>query len=173
MHEGGADPAAGPPAFRTLPWYGFAAGLLGIDQATKRLAVAYLDYGGDVEVLPFLSWKLLHNSGAAFSLFAGAAGWQRWVFSAVAVAVAVFVANEIRKLRLGEAWYAFACSCILAGALGNLIDRAMLGYVIDFVFVHYGWFRFPVFNVADSAVSVGAATWMALMGLETLHARRG
>ena len=153
-------------------WYGMAALVVGIDQWSKALATAHLDYGGEVDVLPFLSWKLLHNTGAAFSAFAGAGGWQRWVFSAVAVAVAAFMINEIRQLRRGAGWYGFAYACILAGALGNLIDRATLGYVVDFVFVHYDWFRFPVFNVADSAVTVGAGTWILLMAMEALEARR-
>ena len=153
-------------------WYGCAALIVGCDQLTKRMAEAHLAYGAELNVLPFLSWKLLYNPGAAFSLFAQAGGWQRWVFSAVAAAFAAFLVNEIRKLGRGEAWLGFAYACILAGALGNLADRAVFGHVIDFVFVHYGWFRFPVFNVADAAVSVGAAVWVALMLLEYLTARR-
>ena len=153
-------------------WYGLALVLLGIDQWSKGLATAHLDYGVEVQVLPFLSWKLLHNTGAAFSAFAGDGGWQRWVFSAIAIAVAAFMVAEIRRLRAGGGWHGFAFGCILAGALGNLVDRATLGHVVDFVFVNYDWFRFPVFNVADSAVTVGAATWILLMVLETLEARR-
>ena len=75
----------------------------------------------------------------------------------------LFLINEIRRLQHGAGWYGFACACILAGALGNLLDRLRLGYVIDFVFVHYEAFRFPVFNVADSAVTVGAVVWIALL----------
>ena len=166
----------GPAGFRRpwlagAGWYGLAALLLGLDQWSKGLASGYLAYGDEVRVLPFLSWKLLHNTGAAFSAFAGDGGWQRWAFSGVAVAVATFMINEIRKLPAGAAWYGFAYGCILAGALGNLVDRATLGYVVDFVFVHYDWFRFPVFNVADSAVTVGAGTWIALLALEALRAR--
>lgn len=165
--------AAGPGRWRLAAtgWYGLAVLLLAIDRWSKGLASGYLAYGDEVRVLPFLSWKLLHNTGAAFSAFAGDGGWQRWVFSGVAVAVAAFMINEIRKLPSGAAWYGFAYGCILAGALGNLVDRATLGYVVDFVFVHYDWFRFPVFNVADSAVTVGAGTWIALMALEALRAR--
>lgn len=173
MAEDSVPDGAGPPRPWHAPigWYGLAVLLLGIDQWSKALASGYLAYGDEVRVLPFLSWKLLHNTGAAFSAFAGDGGWQRWVFSGVAVAVAAFMINEIRKLPAGAAWYGFAYGCILAGALGNLVDRATLGYVVDFVFVHYDWFRFPVFNVADSAVTVGAGTWIALMALETLRAR--
>ena len=153
-------------------WYGCAALIVALDQLTKRLAETHLAYGDELNVLPFLSWKLLYNPGAAFSLFAEGGGWQRWAFSAVAAAFAAFLVNEIRKLGRGEAWLGFAYACVLAGALGNLADRAAFGHVIDFVFVHYGWFRFPVFNVADAAVSVGAAVWLALMLLESLAARR-
>ena len=175
MDEGrGGQASADPERSRgaAAAWYGMAALVVGVDQWSKALATAHLDYGGEVGVLPFLSWKLLHNTGAAFSAFAGAGGWQRWVFSAVAVAVAAFMINEIRQLRRGAGWYGFAYACILAGALGNLIDRATLGYVVDFVFVNYDWFRFPVFNVADSAVTVGAGTWILLMAMEALEARR-
>ncbi len=154
-------------------WYGWAAFLVGIDQVSKRTAEAYLAYGEEVDVLPFLSWKLLYNPGMAFSLFAQGGSWQRWVFSAVALGFSAFLVNEIRKLGRGFAWLGFAYGCILAGALGNLADRAISGHVIDFVFVHYGWFRFPVFNVADAAVTVGAGVWIALMLLDTLAARRG
>ena len=162
-----------PPERRVATlWYGWAAFLVGVDQVAKRLAEAYLAYGEEVAVLPFLSWKLLYNPGMAFSLFADADGWQRWVFSAVALGFAAFLINEIRKLGRGFGWLGFAYGCILAGALGNLADRAISGHVIDFVFVHYGWFRFPVFNVADAAVTVGAAVWITLMLLDALAARR-
>lgn len=169
--DGGPEGSGRRPWFAAAVWYGLAVLLLGLDQWSKGLASGYLAYGDEVRVLPFLSWKLLHNTGAAFSAFADDAGWQRWVFSAVAVAVATFMVNEIRKLPAGAAWYGFAYGCILAGALGNLVDRATLGYVVDFVFVHYDWFRFPVFNVADSAVTVGAGTWIVLLALEALRAR--
>ena len=166
-------PAAGRGRFRAAAlWYGCAALLVALDQATKHAAEAHLAYGEELNVLPFLSWKLLYNPGAAFSLFAQGGGWQRWAFSAIALGFAVFLANEIRKLERGAGWLGFAYACILAGALGNLADRAFLGHVVDFVFVHYGWFRFPVFNVADAAVSVGAAVWVTLMLLEWLATRR-
>ena len=145
-----------------LRCYAFAILVLGLDQVTKRMATEHLAYAAEVDVLPFLAWKLVHNTGAAFSMFAGA-GWSRWGLSILAAAFALFLINEIRRLERGAGWYGVACACILAGALGNLVDRVTLGYVIDFVFVHYGTFRFPVFNVADSAVTVGAAIWIALV----------
>lgn len=168
------DAGMAPPEWRVaVCWFGWAAFVLAVDQATKRAAEAHLAYGEELAVLPFLSWKLLYNPGMAFSLFAQADGWQRWVFSAVALGFAAFLSNEIRKLGRGLGWLGFAYGCILAGALGNLADRAISGHVIDFVFVHYGWFRFPVFNVADAAVTVGAAVWIVLMLVDALVARRG
>ena len=145
-----------------LGCYAFALIVLCIDQLTKYLASAHLSDGAEVDVLPFLSWKLVYNTGAAFSMFAGGGVWSRWALSILAAVLSVFLANEIRKLERGAGSYGFACACILAGALGNLVDRLRLGEVIDFVFVHYDAFRFPVFNVADSAVTVGAAVWIAL-----------
>ena len=145
-----------------LRCYAFGLLVLGIDQVTKRVATEYLSYAAEVDVLPFLSWKLVHNTGAAFSMFSGVE-WSRWGLSILAAAFSVFLMNEIRRLERGAGWYGLACACILAGALGNLVDRVTLGHVVDFVFVHYGAFRFPVFNVADSAVTVGAAIWIALL----------
>ena len=150
-----------------LRCYAFAFLVLGIDQVTKRIATEHLSYAAEVDLLPFLSWKLVHNTGAAFSMFAGAE-WSRWGLSILAAAFSVFLINEIRRLERGAGWYGVACACILAGALGNLVDRVSLGYVIDFVFVHYGAFRFPVFNVADSAVTVGAVIWIALLVTRSL-----
>ena len=146
-----------------LRYYVFALIVLCIDQLTKYLASEFLRYGVAVDVLPFLSWKLVHNTGAAFSMFAGGDAWSRWGLSGLAAVFSIFLMNEIRTLERGAGWYGFACACILAGALGNLVDRLNHGHVIDFVFVHYEAFRFPVFNVADSAVTVGAAIWIALV----------
>ena len=145
--------------------YAFALIVLCIDQLTKYLAGAYLSEGVevDVDVLPFLSWKLVYNTGAAFSMFAGGDAWSRWGLSGLAAVFSIFLMNEIRTLERGAGWYGFACACILAGAVGNLLDRLSMGHVVDFVFVHYEAFRFPVFNVADSAVTVGAAIWIALV----------
>ena len=142
--------------------YGLTLLVLGLDQWTKQIATRYLADVPQVDVLPFLSWKLVHNTGAAFSMFAEA-DWSRWGLSLLAGAFSLFLMNELRTLQRGAGWYGIACACILAGALGNLVDRVSLGYVIDFVFVHYGSFRFPIFNVADSAVTAGAAIWIALV----------
>ena len=143
--------------------YAFALIVLCIDQLTKYMAGEHLSKGVEADVLPFLSWKLVYNTGAAFSMFAGGDAWSRWGLSGLAAVFSIFLMNEIRTLERGAGWYGFACACILAGAVGNLLDRLRMGHVVDFVFVHYEAFRFPVFNVADSAVTVGAAIWIALV----------
>lgn len=156
-----------------LRCYAFALLVLGIDQWTKYWASADLSYGVARDVLPFLSWKLVYNTGAAFSMFADGGAWSRWALSGLAAVFAVFLVNEIRRLERGAGWYGFACACIAAGAVGNLVDRLRFGHVIDFVFVHYEAFRFPVFNVADSAVTIGAAIWIALVVTRSMSGARG
>ena len=146
-------------------WYVLAAGILAVDQATKWLAMRTLVEGFPVDVLPFLSWTLTYNTGAAFSLFEGLGG----VIAVVAAGVSVYLIIEIWRLR--EGWLEGAAyGLILAGALGNLTDRLRHGQVVDFVHVHYDWFNFPVFNVADSAITVGAAAWIWLL---VMDAKRG
>ena len=155
-----------------LRCYAFALLVLGIDQWTKYWASVDLSHGVARDVLPFLSWKLVYNTGAAFSMFADGGAWSRWALSLLAAAFAVFLVNEIRRLERGAGWYGFACACIAGGAVGNLVDRLRFGHVIDFVFVHYEAFRFPVFNVADSAVTVGAAIWIALVVTRSMSGER-
>lgn len=146
-------------------WYVLAAGVLALDQATKWIAMSTLAEGSSVAVLPFLSWTLVYNTGAAFSLFEGLGV----VIGVVAAAVSVYLVIEIWRLR--EGWLeGTAYGLILAGALGNLTDRLRHGQVVDFVHVHYAGFNFPVFNVADSAITVGAAAWIWLL---LMDAKRG
>lgn len=155
-----------------LRCYAFVLIVICIDQLTKYLATEHLVHG-EMDILPFLSWKLVYNTGAAFSMFADGGAWSRWTLSGLAAFVAILLLYEIRKLERGAGWYGFACACIAAGALGNLVDRLRLGRVIDFVFVHYEAFRFPVFNVADSAVTVGAVIWIALVVTRSMSGARG
>ncbi len=148
-----------------IRWFVLAAGVLVLDQASKWMALQGLTEGDSIEVLPFLFWTLTFNTGAAFSLFEGFGG----VIAIVAIAVSVYLIVEIWRWRDG--WLEGAAyGLILAGALGNLIDRLRWGEVVDFVHVHYGWFNFPVFNVADSAITIGAAAWIWLL---IVDARRG
>ena len=108
-------------------------------------------------MLPLLNITRIHNTGAAFSFLAGAAGWQRWLFTALAITVSVALLVWLRRIDRESRVLASAVALILGGALGNLIDRLRLGHVIDFIQVHWGEHYFPAFNVADSAITVGAA----------------
>ena len=150
-----------------MRWYALAASVVAFDQATKLAALQHLLAGRSVEVLPFLAWTRTCNTGVAFSLFEG---WGSW-FAIVAVVVAAYLAFEIWRWRSG--WMEGAAyGLILGGALGNLLDRVQHGCVVDFVHVHYGWFNFPVFNVADSAVTLGAAAWIGIVLRDSWHAKK-
>jgi signal peptidase II len=139
-------------------WLGVATIVL--DQWTKWLIVERFDLFDRKVLLPVLDIMRLHNTGAAFSFLSDADGWQRWVFIGLGVAVSAGILVWLRRLPArGQAMLAAGLSLILGGALGNVIDRVVHGYVIDFIRVHYDpWrFDFPAFNVADSAITVGAA----------------
>ncbi|MEO8485616.1 MAG: signal peptidase II [Betaproteobacteria bacterium] len=155
-----------PAPIDVMRWLALAAALVVADQATKAAVLATIRPGDEVVLLPFLSLILTFNTGAAFSFLAGAAGWQRWFFAAVALGAAVFITWLLR--RGGSRVYLAGLALILAGAIGNLIDRLWLGHVVDFVLVHWrGWF-FPAFNVADSAITIGAG----LLILDSFRQRR-
>ena len=137
-------------------WLGVAAGLAVVDQATKEWALAALEE--PVAVLPSLNLVLVHNPGAAFGFLSQAGGWQRWFFIAVGIAIGVFVAVWLwRAVRAGQRWTPAGLSLVLGGALGNVWDRIVRGAVVDFIDVHYGTWHWPAFNVADTAITVGAA----------------
>ena len=144
---------------RTHPaaWLWLSAGVIALDQATKFLVSRFLDLYERVEVLPVLDFTLLHNTGAAFSILAGASGWQRWFFIGLAVVVSVALTVWLWRLPRGERMIAIALALVLGGALGNVIDRIMHGYVVDFIHAHWGGAYFPAFNIADSAITIGAA----------------
>jgi len=124
---------------------------------TKIAAVAWLDPGSSVELIPTLDLVLVYNTGAAFSFLSTAGGWQRWFFIGVAVVVCGFILRWMRELPRRARWYPLALSLILGGAVGNVIDRARTGAVVDFIDFHVGDWHWPAFNVADSAICVGAA----------------
>lgn len=126
------------------------------DQATKWIANTQLVYHQKVEVLPYFDWFLSYNKGVAFSFLANAGGWQRWFFLVLASIISVVLFLWIKKLKSNEKLEAIALTLILGGAIGNVIDRAILGYVIDFIQVWLGSYPWPTFNVADSAIFVGA-----------------
>jgi signal peptidase II len=126
-----------------------------LDQWTKKLAVSELA-DGFVKVTDFFSLVLAYNKGAAFSFLSDAGGWQRWFFTIIAAAVSTVLVVWIYRLKQHEKLLAVALALVLGGAIGNLYDRVMLGHVVDFILVHYQDNYFPAFNIADSAISVGA-----------------
>jgi len=151
-----------------LPWLGLALILLIADQFTKVLILGFYQLGDSSPVTGFFNIVRVHNSGAAFSFLASASGWQRWFFTAVGVGAAVFIVYILRS-HPGQKLFSFALACILGGAIGNVIDRLLHGYVVDFLDFHYAGTHFPAFNIADSAISVGAA---CLILDELLRVRR-
>jgi signal peptidase II len=151
-----------------LPWLGLALILLIADQFTKVLILGYYQLGESTYVAPFFNIVRAHNTGAAFSFLAAASGWQRWLFTGIGVAATLFILYLLRT-HPGQKLFCFALACILGGAVGNVIDRVLYGYVVDFLQFHWrGWY-FPAFNVADSAITVGAA---CLILDELLRVRR-
>lgn len=127
-----------------------------LDQWTKHLASTHLVYDRAVAILPVFDLTLHHNTGAAFSMFAEGSGWQRWFLGGLSTVVSVVLVVWIGRLAPGERLLASSLAFILGGAVGNLIDRISLGYVVDFISVHYGGHYFPTFNIADSAITIGA-----------------
>jgi signal peptidase II len=151
-----------------LPWLGLALVLLIVDQFTKTMILGSYQLGDSTRVTSFFNLVRVHNEGAAFSFLAGAAGWQRWFFTAIGIGAALFIVWMLRS-HAGQRLFAFAMACILGGAIGNVIDRLIHGYVVDFLQFHYAGWYFPSFNVADSAITIGA---IALILDELLRVRR-
>ena len=139
-----------------LPWLGLALILLIADQFTKILILGDYQLGDSTVVTSFFNIVRAHNTGAAFSFLADASGWQRWFFTGIGV-VAVGVILWMLKAHPGQKLFSFALACILGGAVGNVIDRVRYGYGVDFLDFYWGTWHFPAFNIADSAISVGAA----------------
>jgi signal peptidase II len=138
-----------------IHWLILATVIIVLDQITKLWITKSFVYGESVAVTDFFNLVLVHNSGAAFSLLSNAGGWQRWLFSAIAVIASVWIILLLRKHKQ-EKLFCFALTLILGGALGNLIDRAAYGYVVDFLDFYWNSYHFPAFNIADSAVTCGA-----------------
>jgi signal peptidase II len=149
----------------TLKWLAVAFAVIVADHLTKWLVSSTLDFQQAVPVLPFFSLVRVHNTGAAFSFLADAGGWQRWFFIAVGVIATVIIVRLLKR-HADEPRLAFPLALVLGGALGNVIDRVALGHVVDFLYFHYRSFAWPAFNVADSAITVGAALliWDSLRG---------
>lgn len=145
-----------------MPYFGISVALLLLDQASKKFMSSILPlcqpgYCKSVEILPVFKLTLVHNEGAAFSFLSDAGGWQRWFLVSVSSLVSAFLVVWLYRISRQEKLLALALACILGGALGNLVDRVLQGYVVDFIVVYYEQYYFPAFNVADSAISIGAA----------------
>ena len=138
-----------------LPWLGLALLILIADQFTKVLILGYYRLGDATYVTSFFNVVRAHNAGAAFSFLANAGGWQRWLFTGIGIVAAIFIIWML-KSHPGQKLFSFALACILGGAIGNVIDRTLYGYVVDFLDFHYAGWHFPAFNIADSAISIGA-----------------
>ena len=139
-----------------MKWLWVSMVVLLLDQCTKLLADAMLVLHQQVTLIPFLALFKAYNPGAAFSFLSEASGWQRWFFVVLALVVIVILLVWLLRLPAAEKATSLALALILGGAAGNLIDRLVYGYVIDFIDVYYGSWHWPAFNVADAAISVGA-----------------
>ena len=139
-----------------------AAAIVAVDQLTKAVAEWWLEVYRPVPLLPGLNLTLVYNEGAAFSLLSDAGGWQRWFFVLVTVVVVVVLLRWLGRVSAQQRWTAGALAAVLGGAVGNLIDRVATGRVVDFIDIYVGDWHWPAFNVADSAITVGA---ILLMGI--------
>jgi signal peptidase II len=142
------------PARGWTRWLVLSAVVIALDLATKAWVSSAFTLGESLRITPFFNLVLAHNTGAAFSFLADAGGWQRWFFTAVAVAISVALVVMLRR-HADNPLLECALALVLGGALGNLHDRVTLGHVVDFVQLHAGGYYFPAFNVADSAITVG------------------
>jgi signal peptidase II len=140
-----------------LSWLWLSVAMIALDQWSKHAIEQHLPMGGIYPLLPVLEFTRAHNPGAAFSFLAGASGWQRWFFTALACVVSTALIVWLTRLERRANVTACAIALIIAGALGNVIDRVRFGYVVDFIQAHWHNAYFPAFNVADSSITVGAA----------------
>jgi signal peptidase II len=137
-------------------WYLLACLIVVIDQLTKYWVSSVFSYGETLELLPVLNLTLVHNMGAAFSFLSDAGGWQRWFFTIVSLAVSIVLVVWLYQLPARQTLLATALALVLGGAVGNLWDRVVLGYVIDFIDFHFQNHHWPAFIVADAAITLGA-----------------
>ena len=147
-----------------LRWLWITLVMLVIDQITKQAVVASMELYESIKVIPMFNITYVHNYGAAFSFLSNQDGWQRWFFTLIALVVSGLILYWLRQCKAEQKLLPIAFALILSGALGNVIDRLTFGYVIDFLDVYYDKWHWPTFNIADSAIFVGAALliWDAL-----------
>lgn len=141
---------------RTRSFYMLALGVVFLDQITKNWASTELSYGIAEPITSFFNFTLLHNYGAAFSFLSDAGGWQRWFFGLIALVVSFVLVVWIARVPPEKKIEIWALSLILGGAIGNLYDRMVLGYVVDFIVFHYEQYAWPAFNIADMGICAGA-----------------
>ena len=159
---------AGRTGVGMWPWLAWAVFLMGADQITKTLILNHYQLGDSTFITSFFNIVRAHNTGAAFSFLADAGGWQRWLFTGIGVAATIFIVWQLRA-HPGQKLFSFALSSILGGAVGNVVDRLMHGYVVDFLDFHLNGWHFPAFNLADAAITLGA---VCLILDELLRVRR-
>ena len=147
--------ARGGSNMRMVHWLAIALIIILADKFSKLLIIGSMQLGASEPVTSFFNLVRAHNSGAAFSFLADASGWQRWFFTALGLGAAGFIVWLLTQ-HAGQTLFCFAISCVLGGALGNVIDRMAYGYVVDFLDFHAAGLHFPAFNVADSAITLGA-----------------
>ena len=150
------------------PWLAWAVVILIADQVTKTLILNHYRLGDSTYITSFFNIVRAHNTGAAFSFLSDAGGWQRWLFTGIGAVATIFIVWQLRA-HPGQKLFCFSLASILGGAIGNVVDRLMHGYVVDFLDFHVGGWHFPAFNVADSAITLGAA---CLIFDELLRVRR-
>jgi signal peptidase II len=143
-----------------------------IDQATKALVIGTVKTQDAIALLPILDIVYLENTGAAFSILAQASGWQRWFFILLALGVSLVLMIWLRRIRADQTLLAVGLALVLGGALGNVIDRVLHGYVVDFIYFHWRTWYFPAFNAADTAISIGAGCLLLDAFRESGHEKR-
>ena len=149
-----------------MKWYGLSFLVIVLDQVSKQLAEAQLVYHKAVAVFPGFNFTLMYNEGAAFSFLSDAGGWQRWFFTALSIVISIVLIIWIKRLDHDKRILAAGLALILGGAIGNVIDRIFFGHVIDFIDVYYQTHHWPAFNIADSAIVLGACLLILDMFLE-------
>ena len=155
-----------------LKWLWLSVVVVALDQASKLWVTSALSFQEPVAVIPFFNLTLMHNYGAAFSFLAGAGGWQRWFFAAIALTVSIAITLWLRRLGQNQRWEAASLALVLGGALGNFWDRLTLGYVVDFFDVYYDTaHHWPAFNIADSAITIGAVMLVIDMLFRQRHGK--
>lgn len=140
-------------------WLSFLALIL--DQWSKQIVDGSMQLFQSIPIMPYFNLTYVHNTGAAFSFLSQAGGWQRWFFAGLALTVSVIITLWLARLKKHETLLAVALSLVLGGAVGNLVDRLLYGYVIDFLDVYYQDWHWPAFNIADSAITLGVALMLA------------